>query len=269
MRKFFVFGGIMLMFFASCKKEDSNEAAATPLLDRVVTRFGSDSTVTTYSYNSAGKITGESSRETDGSNSSLTFERDSQGRISRITSRLTAPGTAAETDVTDYIYLGPADVKVRNGLNLFNSGTVQVRDSIAFTYSGNRVTRTDHFYSASGIPPVNVIRYEFQYDARGNMTQVRLSQVTSLTGPLQVSGTLNLSYDDKTNPLYTTDDALVELVTTQYVSPGNVTRLNFVAPDPADNFNATITYEYGTDGRPTKATLTESGSSTVSTYTYK
>lgn len=269
MRKFFVYAGILLTFFASCSKDDDNSAEATPLLDKVVTRFGSDSIVATYSYNSVRKLTGQSNLESDGTNSSLTFERDNQGRVSKLTSRLTAPGTVAETDVTDFIYLGPSDVKVRNGLNLFSSSGVQVRDSIAFTYTGNRVSRTDHFYSASGIPPVNVIRYEYQYDTKGNMTQVRLSQVSSLTGPLQLTGTLNLSYDDKINPVYSADDALVEQVINQYVSPNNITRLSFVATDPTNSFDATIAYEYRADGRPSKATQTGGGGSDVSTYTYK
>jgi hypothetical protein len=82
--------------------------------------------------------------------------------------------------------------------------------------------------------------------------------------------TVTFTYDDKINPIYSKDDALVEYFGNQYVSPNNVTGLTFTSTtSPSSNFTAAVTYEYRSDGRPTKSTTTVLGSSSVSTYTYR
>jgi hypothetical protein len=272
MRKLLLFATLFALIFASCKKDNS---ASQPknLLDKVVSKQGADSTVTTYNYNSQNKYIGESAIDVSGgttSNNSRVITRDNLGRITKITDSEATPGTASTSTFTDYFYLGASDIKMKHGLFTFPQGSTTIRDSAAYTYTGNFVSRVSHFWSTPTFPVTQIYYYEFKYDTKGNMTEFKsFSDNSPGSGNFQLQGTATFTYDDKINPLYTNDPALVEYVDNQYVSPNNVTRLNYVATNSANSFNLTVAYEYRSDGRPTKATASVAGFTSVSTYSYK
>jgi hypothetical protein len=261
MRNTLVISVFALLALSACKKDDA--ASKTPnLLDRVVAKEGTDSTVTVYGYDSQKRFITETSTGTGGS-SSVSLVRDANGRITRV-----VENDGSNTYLTDYVYQGPSDRKVRNGVYKFSNGGIQITDSIAFTY-GSKVNKTGHFYSAAGVPTRQFYYYEYTYDSRGNMSSAKVYQDGSGAGTLTLQGTITFQYDDKINPIYSNDDALVEFIGSQYTSPNNITQVIAVGTDPANNFSATIIYEYRSDGRPTQATTVSLGSRTVATYTYK
>jgi hypothetical protein len=274
MRKILLFAAVFTVMIASCKKDDSGPKPQN-LLDKIVTKEGSDSAVTTITYNSQNKITGESTDDKiNDYTSARVFARDNAGRITKITDNESSPGTATSSTFTDYFYLTAAETKLKNGLATFPQGSVTVRDSSAYTYTGNNVTRISHFLSTPTFPVAQVYYYEFKYDTKGNLTELKsFFDNAPGTGNFQLGETITYTYDDKINPLYSPESALVESITDflydRYVSPNNVVGLNYVGSDPADNFSANFTYEYRADGRPTKSTLTVVGFTSVSTYSYK
>ncbi len=258
---------IFLALIASCKKEDA--PAPQNILDKVVTKEGTDSIVISYTYDAQNRFVGESTNDPINSetyNRSLT--RDNNGRVTKITDAevSSTPGST----VIDFVYLGATDTKLRNGKTFFIQSGVTINDSSAYEYNGAQVTRTNHYWSVA--TDIYFIEYYvYTYDARGNMTKVEFYQTDTpglLNFTLQYSVTF--TYDDKINPIYSKDDALVEYFGNQYVSPNNITGLTFTSPvSPSSNFTAAIAYEYRADGRPTKSTTTVLGSSSVSTYTYR
>jgi hypothetical protein len=254
---------LVLLFIASCKKEDSG-SGGQKLLAKIVTKEGTDSTVSEYSFDSQRRFAQEKS--TSGSDiTTISLVRDANGRATRVVESVT--GSDPITYVTDYTYLNSGDRKLRNGLFKFDFGGLVITDSIAFTYA-TKVSRTTHYYSATGVPSTQAYYYEYSYSGSGNMTQVKIYQPNA-SGVIGLTATVNFEYDTKINPVYFNEDVLVEYIGSQYNSPNNITKVNIVAADPSDNFTATTVYEYGSDGRPVKATTTADGSTFVSVYTYR
>jgi hypothetical protein len=262
MRRILYFlAGTMLVL--SCSKETSVENGQR-LIAKIVTKSGTDSTVIEYSFDSRSRFAQE--KTTSGTDvSTLSLVRDASGRATRMVQ--SAMGSMPATVVTDYIYLSAGDSRLRNGILKTDVQGLAVNDSIAFTYA-TRVSRTTHYFSAVGIPSLTAYYLEYSYDARGNMTQAKVYQATGLT-TVELAATLSFEYDNNPSPVYFKDDVLVENLTTQFLSPNNVTKVSLVAADPTDNFTATTVYEYRSDGRPSRATRTVSGVSFVSDYTYR
>jgi YD repeat-containing protein len=259
---------IFLALIASCKKEDA--PAPQNILDKVVTKEGADSIVTTYTYDAQNRFVGESVNDPINSetyNRSIT--RDNNGRITKITDAEVS--STPSSSIIDFAYLGATDTKLRNGKTVYVVSNVNVNDSSAYEYNGAQVTKTNHYYSTSNQPYLFIEYYEYTYDARGNMTSVKYYEVDAPGSTnFQLKQTLTFTYDDKINPIYSKDDALVEYFINQYVSPNNMTGLTYSSVStPSNNFSATFTYEYRSDGRPTKSTLNIGGSSSVSTFTYR
>jgi len=234
------------------------------LIAKIVTKSGMDSTVIEYSFDSRSRFAQE--KTTAGTDvTTISLVRDASGRATRMVQSVM--GSTPATLVTDYTYLNLGDSRLRNGILKTDVQGVAVTDSIAFTYA-NRVSRTRHYYSAVGIPSLTAYYLEYSYDARGNMTQAEVYQAIGLNA-VELAATFSFEYDNNPSPVYFKDDVLVEFLTSQFVSPNNVTKISLVAADPADNFTATTVYEYRSDGRPSKATRTVGGDTYVSTYTYR
>ena len=262
MRRILYFLSGMLLLL-SCNKDNSLENGQR-LIQKIVTRSGTDSTVIEYSFDSRSRFAQE--KTTSGTDvTTISLVRDASGRATRMVQ--SANGTPPLTLVTDYTYLNATDFKLRNGLLKTDLNGLAITDSIAYTYT-TRVSKTTHYFSGVGIPGIVAYYLEYTYDARGNMTQAKVYQASGLN-QFTVAATLSYEYDNNPSPVYFKDDALIENLDTQFLSPNNVTKVSLVAADPTDNFTATTVYEYRSDGRPSKATRTVAGVSFVSDYTYR
>jgi len=267
MKKLLLYPVIFLVLISSCKKDDA--PASKNLLDKVVTKVGADSTVTTYSYDAQNRFVRESTNDpVNNETSSVNLIRDNNGRVTKLIDEVI--GSSSESTTTDFFYLSPSDARLRNGKTIYTDLGVILKDSIAYEYSGNQVTRTNHYYSENNGPYVMYDYYAYTYDSRNNVSSVKYYVLGSGGTNFELYATITYTYDDKINPIYSKDDALMEYIGNQYVSPNNVTSLTYTDPSsPADNFTANVTYEYRSDGRPIKSTTTALGSSSVSTYSYK
>jgi hypothetical protein len=259
---------MFLALIASCKKDDA--PTSKNLLDKVVTKEGTDSIVTTYTYDAQNRFVNESANDPINNETfTMALTRDNNGRVTKITETeaSSTPGSSA----TDFVYLGATESKLKNGKTFFVQSGVTINDSSAYEYNGSQVSRTNHYWSTTVVPYTLIEYYVYTYDARGNITSVKFYQTdTPGSTNFQLLYTVTYTYDDKINPINSKDDALIEYIGNQYVSPNNVTSLAFTSTtSPSSNFTATITYEYRSDGRPTKSTTTVAGSTSVSTYSYK
>jgi hypothetical protein len=259
---------IFLALIASCKKEDA--PAPQNLLDKVVTKEGTDSIVTSYTYDAQNRFVGESANDPINNETfTRSLSRDNNGRVSKITDAEVS--STPSSTATDFVYLSATETKLRNGKTFFIQSGVTINDSSAYEYNGAQVTRTNHYWSTTTVPYTLIEYYVYTYDARGNVASVKFYQTDTPGSPdFELLYTVTFTYDDKINPIYSKDDALVEYFGNQYVSPNNITGLTFTSTTtPSSNFTAAVAYEYRSDGRPTKSTTTVLGSSSVSTYTYR
>jgi YD repeat-containing protein len=198
------------------------------------------------------------------------LNRDNNGRVSKVNYTKAGSTTPGSIGV-DFFYLGATDPKIKNGKSFFLVSGVTINDSTAYEYSGTQVTRTNHYWSTATVAYTLIEYYVYTYDARGNLTSVKYYEVEAPGSPnFRLLKTYTYVYDDKVNPIYSKDDALIEFNGSQYISPNNVVSGSYTSVStPADNYTFTTTYEYRSDGRPTKSTTTDGGVTLVSTYTYK
>jgi hypothetical protein len=257
---------IMVIFAGlfSCKKEDAPASSTNPLA-KVVSKAGSDSIVSEYSFDGAGRLAQEKISIADDFGEeiqTLSIVRDGSGKATRVV--YAYAGSDPSTEVTDYAYNGS---KVKHGIWNFDFNGLTVKDSIAFTYA-NKVSKTAHYLSLLGTPATLGNYNEYTYDGRGNMTQAKLYSLFG-SGSSELTATISFEYDTNINPWYSNDDVLVEYVGTQYISPNNVTKVTVAAADPSESYQIVNTYEYGSDKRPIKATSLYDGTTYQVTYTYK
>lgn len=265
MRKYqSVFIVLMVAGLFSCKKEDTPASSSNPLV-KVVSKAGSDSIVSEYSFDGAGRLSQEKILFVDDfgeERQTLSIVRDGSGKATRVV--YAYAGTDPSTEITDYVYNGN---RVKHGIWNFDFNGLAIKDSIAFTYA-SKVSKTAHYLSLIGVPATLGNYNEYTYDGRGNMTQAKLYSLSG-AGGTELTATLSFEYDTNINPWYSNDDVLVEFLGTQYISPNNVTKITVAAADPSDSYQVVNTYEYGADKRPVRATSLFDGTTYQVTYTYK
>lgn len=255
---------IFISGMVSCKKEDVPANTSNPLL-RIVSKTGTDSIISEFSFDGAGRLAQDKTFYIDASGTdvqTLSIVRDASGKATRVVDAYA--GSSNSTAVRDYIYNGN---KVRHGLYSFDFLGIAVRDSIAYSYAA-RVSKVVHYYTLDGSDPAIASFSEYTWDGKGNMIKELVYSTENLGDP-QLVATVTYTYDTNVNPYYANDDALVEYDLAQYISPNNVTRIGVDAVDPSESFEIVTTYEYGADKRPVKAVSVVDGTTYQMTFIYK
>lgn len=270
----------MVFVMAGCSKEESLETGGTgggstsgALLTKIQSTgaqtatqdFTYDGNKRLVKYVSSGTFSGTSS------NTTLTITRDASGRVTRIVEDIPAStGSPASSTPTTFYYQGPTDSKLKYAITLIEAPGFgfSFRDSIVFTYTGSSVSKTTHFYSIDEGASYEELLYSgFKYDARGNMIEQSLYQdMGSGYEPLQ---TVTAEYDNKPAPLDLNDDAFTEYGPGFLISPNNVTKFTLSSDLAGVLFTLVSTYEYRSDGKPSKASGSLNGSSVQAVYSYK
>lgn len=253
MKKIFaaIFVGCSL-FTMSCQKslsgiDSSNDGNTTlgsgNLLVRYValwndgTTTPTDSSVTTYTYNTAGhliqqKVAGETP---------IIYNRDLQERLTS----MTATRSNGDTAYSDVYYTGATSTQVAYVLyGTKNSGNVP--DSMAFTYASGHVATTAYYYRGGGSESLAYYQ-NWAFDGSGNVTQLQVYM-----GDSTFNIGYDFEYDNKINPKYAADDARLPLEWGYTLSPNNISKQtnHYGNPPvmPADY--VTYTYSFNPAGKP-------------------
>lgn len=253
----------------SCNKDEETPTIIQPLLVKIVAKQGNDSVVTSITYNADKKVANVEQKESSGETTSSQVTWDDLFRIDRINFFYTPAGGTTTSMVYDFFYLTATDSKLRNAKTVIGSGDLPITDSIAYTYNGNKVLRTSHYYTQGSDPARLVYFYEYTFDGQGNMSEAKLYEALSGSTEPTLVGTFAFQYDGKVNPIYLPQDALVEYIEYQFICPANVSKIDFTGVDGAENFTANITYTYREDGRPLTATRIQNTDTLNLTYTYQ
>ena len=271
---------LIVLVFVSCQKEidwgTGGGDAADKLLVKIISKTGPDSSITTYTYNSAKQLTGEN---TTGVASTTILENDmkiyrNNSGIIQKTVQVAAGFLANGIDsvVTRYNY---NSTLLRYSSSVFSvtvSGTT-VFDSILYVYDGSgKIVSDEHYVKASILPPVLNLKNQYTYSADGlNLTATQQLASTTLGGSLSQSTVQTFTFDTKKNPLVIKQEAIVLLRTGLFNAQNSLKTIVTNTSDPTTDYTMDYVYKYTTAGKPDSsyATRTPGATITASKYFYQ
>lgn len=270
--------GLALFLLAGCQKEIDwgSGASANQLLVRVVARSGaSDSTITTYSYNTQRKLIGEMTLAVTGGNTiqtELVLYRNTSGVITQSVQKspdLVAAGI--DSILTRFYY---ANNRYTAGVFSLNVAGLSFTDSAVYTYDANeRIISDQHLLKSSLFPlpiPITILKNVYTYSADGkNLTKQEQSTPTTPGGPLSPASSQTYTYDAKINPLILLNEAII-LNRPDWFNANNVLSNQFAsATDPTQNFTIDNTYRYNASNKPDSLFSIRAGQLTTSKFFYQ
>jgi len=228
----------------SCRK--NNDDVAEPARKNLVTkRTDSDGLVFNYTY--------------DASNRMITWTRNSNplNPAQNISFTYNANGTLAEyfesnsSQRTKYTYNADATVSTKKNYSV--SGAVEtLNDTYTYSYATGAVTE-NYVQASTG----NGFRQEYKYDANGNLSEVKSYNTTPANPAGTYSGVVTYDKYDTKNYSHASAPAA-------FLFPASIK--NNVGAIVYPFGTANYTFEYNTDGYPTKRF--ENGT-LISTFEYK
>jgi hypothetical protein len=274
----FAFSSII---FFSCQKEKDfangnsgggggGNTSGTKLV-KTVSKAGSDSTVTEFSYNSLGKIVGfkvsgvESGQPLD---LRLTYIRNSSGIIQKQilkSNELTAAGIDSIVTVVNY---DAANNRYKGGVSKFTIFGLEIKDSVVFTYdaTGRFIYEID--YNDIGFAYLPSWKKEYTY-AGNNLAGDKFYSYNAINDTYDLEETSIYEYDSKINPLQFASEASV-LNMNPFYSANNITKETYVdATDPSNNYVSAETYVYNSSNRPSTSTNVTGTDTYTTTYYYQ
>ncbi len=196
-----------------------------------------DSTVTTYTYNTAGHLI----QQQVAGEVPVAFNRDLLERLTSITAVL----SNGNTSYSNVYYTGASGTQVAYVLyEITNSGNAP--DSMVFTYTSGHVATTSYYSRAGGSTSLSYYQ-NWAFDGSGNVTQLDVYMADS---------TLNIGYDfeydSKINPKYAADDARLPVEWGYTLSPNNVSKQinRYGNPPVRPSDYVTYTYSFNVANRP-------------------
>lgn len=257
---------LLVLGFAACQRTTPNDQLAptdandTGLLKQIRTVLLPDSfyqTYETYFYDNNRHLRDR----TVGMNNVFThttYTRDAQGRLVKWKYKTSKPDS---TEI-GVVYESASSTKVKY---LSDSSAV-------FTYNGSgQIIRTDSYQPipAPGSGYKLAAYHLYSYDASNNLVKREEFTDPDQNGTFTLNITYFMEYDDKPNPRYPIDDAMIELSFLD-MSPNNLVKMRYdiAAAGPTDGENI-INFQYGTLNKPLMNQFQSSdGRKTVTYYSY-
>jgi hypothetical protein len=242
------------------------------LLVKVVTTGAQSSTqdLTYDSKNLLSKYAVSAKAGTINSVSTYTISRDAEGRVTKIVQDIPAnAGQPASSATTNFFYLAPGDKKLKYGINILDAGGgFGIRDSIVYQYTGSTVTKASHYYSIDNGGSYDLFNYStFKYDARGNVIEQIL--FTDLGAGFEETQVVTTEFDSKPNPCNFDDDAFLEQGMSVFLPTNNAIKQTIRVDIASTTITASGTYEYRSDGKPSKSNGNLMGAAYQAVFTYK
>jgi hypothetical protein len=255
----------------SCQKEsgfsDNNSTSAGgggatgTLLVKTVSKTGSDSAVTIYTYNSSKKlinhkITGKE-QGIDVTNE-YRYYRNASGIVThyvQINPNFVAVGIDSVTTIVHY---NTTSARYTSYVTALSLSGFDVLDSTVFVYDGSGKIISQDLYQGSpslGLPYTLSVKYKYTYSSNGNISQIDVDDFSS--GASDLVATLKYTYDSKTSPLILTNEAFA-IGFPNWIVLNNVIKSEFIdVADPSNNITITGTHTYNNSNKPLTSTLTQ------------
>lgn len=151
-----------------------------------------------------------------------------------------------------------------------NGAGLEREAAYALTFTGDKLTKAEMGYNIMGFPVV-ISKMEFAYTGN-NLTTTTNYEFDVNTLSLKLSGTTSYEYDSKKNPNYNIGINYLVLLSGEFGSENNATKITekdetgAILQDASNN----ISYIYSSNNYPTKSTSTNFDNSFTETilYTY-
>ena len=280
MKKYFlVVVAFVMLVITSCQKEidwgtSNNQSSSGDLLVKSVSKSGTDSVITLYTYNAARKIMKEKitgiSGGIDASNEFRYYRNTSNiiTHYTQINPNLSAVGIDSVVTQVNYNSTSGRYTSTVSEISLMG---FSVRDSTVLVYGANgKVTNTDLYQSIPLISPVYEIslRVKYTYDAAGNLTQQDFFSVDPLTLVEDPVSIIKYTYDTKTAAIKFDNESFV-MGKADNVSVNNATKVEFIDINtPSNGFINSNVFTYNSSNRPGTAVSTRTPGSVVNNITF-
>lgn len=252
----------LLLF--SCKKEKSFDPdgsntsgnTGSGLLERKVTKFGTDSITTFYEYDpqrrlilyqTGGVVSGTSTEV------QLRFIRNAHGIIQKSILKTDFFASFGIDSIVRMVHYDASKARYSSMVAAYFDGFDDVQDSTVFSYnSAGKITGVEYFYDyGTGIYQKDG-KTEYTYDAAGNVTKEKNYAYNA--GAYEAYEESMYEFDNKTNPIFLGNEGFVlgDILT---FSPNNQTKKTYTdLTDPSSNSVATSVYTYNTNNKPATGT---------------
>jgi hypothetical protein len=250
--------------FFSCQKEvDDTLPGNTPsanvpgLLKRMVIKQNSDSSVSDFFYNSAGKLLAVRNTDVSGGTSEYsnqTVERNSQGMIQKVITK----GTQLSQNGIDSLVSIVRSVSGRYTNRVVKAVVLgdTTSDSTVYTYNASGSISSQEDYIDDGTGGLIRIRAEYTYSG-GNLVSLKGYDLTSGTPVLNLNQVLE--YDARTSPLVVGNEAFVLDNFLEWYSGNNLKKLTVnETGDPVTHVE-TLDYLYNSANKPASAIIIPDG----------
>jgi hypothetical protein len=268
-----------VLFLFSCQKEvdfvnGNGGGGGTPSgnrLVRSVSKTGTDSVVTVYTYNGSGKFINVKSTGMSGGvdqGNEFKYYRNGSGIITRtvqINPNFVAAGIDSVITIVHY-----ANSRYTNAVTSLSLAGFTVNDSIVHVYDASgKVIRDEEYQELVGVQPYELTgKVLYTYDAAGNVKQLDVYAHDATTSADDLEFTLKYTFDTKTAAISYGADA-IGVGQVDLVSVNNPIKLEFIDPaDPTNNFVFDITYNYNSNNKPSTGTQTQTPGSIVSNLSF-
>ncbi len=218
-------------------------------LVKVVAKTGNQMFETTYSYDSIGRLQGESKSGIENGQAVQDFTRytrDTAGKIIKITS-ISKNQVDSAVIVVNYDDYYPNIIQYV--LSTFTEQGKLVKDSMINTYDGNGNIAIQKTYRKASATYSLFHKNEYAYSA-GNLTLKKIYVDSSSTGIMVLNDTYQFTYDNKLNPLHLSIEALLKNKP-ELTSINNVTATEIGhRTTPANNSQIISKLTYGGSRKP-------------------
>jgi hypothetical protein len=281
---------LLCLFLVSCQKEvdfangsgGSGGGGGTTgnTLVKTVSKNGSDSIVTVYTYNANKLLIGHKmsgiSQGVDVTNENK-YYRNAAGIITRfiqINPNLVAAGIDSVVSIVHYDAATSRYTSVISEIGLL--GFTVVDSSLLVYDAGGKVIRDDVYQGSPslGMPMELSLKTSYTYGTNGNVTQLDQYSHDPSTGSDDLVSTVKYTYDSKGNAFTATTAFLKSneafaIGHGDWVSTNNATKIELTSTvAPAANRTITVVYTYNSSNRPGTSVNTTSPGSIVDNVTY-
>ena len=234
----------------------------------------SESSTSTYEYDGSSRVIKITSVDVDSSNNSITtvyrYVRDVSGKITSVVTNSLAANSPG-SGFPDSVYVNvnyPSGSSAYNFTSYaFSVGSVPVKDSIGYLYTGSTLTDVYEYQAISTTTFTVSSRIQYIY-SNGNIVTEKIYLPATTGGALTLAGTYAFDYDSKTSPLITGNESFLPGQNFGYACKNNPVK--FVATDNSTNsVFATLnyTYQYNSSGLPISGTVVQTPGNKTTTLT--
>jgi hypothetical protein len=273
MRLFITLSILCSIFLFSCQKEadfsnnNSNNngggggTTSGSMLVKTVSKNGSDSVVTIYTYNSSKKLINQKitgmEQGIDETNE-YRYYRNSSGILTHyVQINATLAGVGIDS-ATTFVHYNTSSSRYTSTVSALSYAGIDVLDSTFFVYDGSgKIIREDIY---QGIPSLNLpytisLKYKYSYSSNGNISQIDVDDLSS--GTEDLVATLKYTYDTKTSPLILDNEAFA-IGHADWVATNNAIKSEFVdVTDPSNNITIIGAYTYNSSNKPLTSIVTQ------------